>query len=118
MKSLLLDKIEELFELNDTLLEKMHELFYKANLSEELYDTSPINYNKEFLKHKRVVYKQILSYCNKSPNKAILEIIEVRVKQIQHRIDKLSEKNIGTALNISRELWYDVLIDLKRHMTK
>ena len=113
MNDAVFEEIEKLFELNDVLMEKAHNLYHKDGFKESLFE---LNNNQLFSKYKRNTYKEILEYKDVDVNnKVILELLGLRCKMLEKRIATLSLENLGTSLNISREIWNDVLIDLKRH---
>jgi hypothetical protein len=115
MNESVFNTIESLLMINDILLEKTHNLFYEKGLNDDYCDIAPINCNVEFSRYKRKTYKEILSFENiPVEQEKMLELLEIRYVMIEQRLNVLSEKNIGTTLNICRELWNDILIDLKR----
>jgi hypothetical protein len=113
MNKTIFEEIEKLFELNDVLIEKAHNLYYKGGFKESLFE---LNNNQQFSKYKRNTYKEILEFKGVVVNNEIvLELLGLRCKMLKSCIASLSLNNLGTSLNISREIWNDVLIDLKRH---
>jgi hypothetical protein len=117
MNESIFNTIESLFTINDILLEKVHNLYHSKELKNEFIDITPINCDMRFSHYKRKTYKEILSYQDiPLDQEKIIELLEIRYVMIEQRINILSENNIGTTLNICRELWNDILIDIKRNV--
>lgn len=123
----LFKKIEELMALNDTLSNKTFKIYKDieefnlfdrstVGFEERKYDSIAIEYDKDFEQHKRIRIVAIYSYRNKQVNEQLLNsLFEVKKRSLNRRINKISEDNVGTCLNIVREFWNDLYIDLKRH---
>ena len=116
MNTNLLNKIEKLFELNDVLVEKTYNLFHKYGLENDIYDTNSIDNNQVFSKYKRNTYREILEFKEVAvDDEKVYKLVEIRQKMLENRIATLTLDSLGTTLNITREIWNDVLVDLKRH---
>jgi len=111
--------LENLLRKHDQLLAMTHNLIYDNHLDVSKYDTMPIDGNQDFAKHKRDVYRQLLSFEGIAINEdKTSRILKLRDKVLTNHIEKFSEDRVGTVLNILRELWNDILIDFKRNKIK
>lgn len=123
----LFNTIQDLMALNDKLSNKAFkiykdieefQLFDRSAIGfrEEKYDTIAIEYDIDFEHHKRNRIVAIHSYKNKQVDEKLLtKLFEVKKRSLNRYISKISEDNIGTCLNILREFWNDLYVDLKRH---
>lgn len=109
-------KLEEVLDLHDVLAEKTHELFMTIKLDSDKYDTSAIDCDFDFARHKRKTYRNILLLLETSFDELkVLELWDVRFRSLSRHILLLSEERIGTVLNVLRELWNDLYTDILRH---
>lgn len=110
-------KLDELFLKHDRLLELTHNFFYSNNLDELMYDTLAIDNTKEFTKYKRDTSLKIIELTQNLLNEEkVLKLFKVRERLLDRYIENFNVDKIGTILNILREFWNDILIDLKRNI--
>lgn len=112
-------ELENLLRKHDQLLEMTHNLIYDNDLDVSNYDTMPIDGNRDFAKHKRDTYQQLLKFEEIAINEdKVSRLLQLREKVLANHIKKFSEDRVGTVLNILRELWNDILLDFKRNKIK
>lgn len=101
---------------------------YKDNLCNDVYEDKLLNhvddisvnaFSKEIFRKYEVSKKEVIkrhldSYYYLNEN-TISKIFDVREKMLNKKIDSLTLNNIGTSMNILREFYNDVQIDIERN---
>lgn len=115
MNSELFIKIDELIARHDLLCSKAF-TFYDLIKDDPNYDVLPLICDIVYERYKRVKMLEIYSYQNKEVNNELLEqLIDVKIKFMNNLIDNINRNTIGTCLNVIKEFWNDLYIDLKRN---
>jgi len=101
---------------------------YKDNLANDIYGDKLLNHvddifvnelSKEIFRKYEVNKKDVIKrnlgsyyYLNES---TIAKVFEVRERMLNKKINSLTLNNIGTSMNILREFYNDVQIDIERN---
>lgn len=119
MKNELLELVDELLETGDEIQQKAY-LIYQENLdhfSNGDFDTGTIDNDKDIARYKRKEYLKIASVDTQHLDvDKVKAILKGRKKTLDFYLNTISLDNIGTTLNMLRELYHDILIDFERNV--